>query len=147
QVGEFFSAAHGRLEEMLHQTSNLLAAMTNNAGVVVGPRAEAVPVRKVQIVSLSASAATVIVVFANGTVENVAIELREGDDDLKLSAAGVHLSATMDGRVLGSVTDVDATGDAVVDRLCRAAIDALRGVGGPEQVFTGGAAAVANAFD
>ena len=40
QVGEFFSAAHGRLEEMLHQTSNLLAALTNNAGVVVGPRAE-----------------------------------------------------------------------------------------------------------
>ena len=37
QVGEFFSAAHGRLEEMLHQTSNLLAALTNNAGVVAAP--------------------------------------------------------------------------------------------------------------
>lgn len=147
QVGEFFSAAHGRLEEMLHQTSNLLAAMTNNAGVVVGPRAEAVPVRRVQIVSLSSTAATVIIVFANGTVENVAIELQEDDDDLRLSAAGVHLSSTMDGRVLGAVTEVEVTGDAAVDRLCRDAIEALRGVGGPEQVFTGGAAAVANAFD
>jgi heat-inducible transcriptional repressor len=147
QVGEFFSAAHGRLEEMLHQTSNLLASLTNNAGVVVGPRAEAVPVRRVQIVSLSASAATVVVVFANGTVENVTIDLVEGDDDLKLSAAGVHLSAALDGRVLGSVTDVSATGDDAVDRLCSSALAALHTTGSPEQVFTGGASAVANAFD
>ena len=61
QVGEFFSAAHGRLEEMLHQTSNLLADLTHNAAVVVGPRAEAVAVRKVQLVGLSDAAATVSV--------------------------------------------------------------------------------------
>lgn len=147
QVGEFFSAAHGRLEELLHQTSNLLATLTHNAGVVVGPRAEAVPVRRVQIVGLSASTATVVVVFANGTVENVPVELTDDDDDLKLTAAGVHLSAALDGRVLGSVTDVAATGDAAVDRLCSSALDALRATASPEQVFTGGAAAVANAFD
>jgi heat-inducible transcriptional repressor len=147
QVGEFFSAAHGRLEEMLHQTSNLLATLTNNAGVVVGPRAEAVPVRRVQFVSLSAATATVIVVFANGTVENVTIELAEGDDDLKLSAAGVHLSAALDGRVLGAVSALTDTGDAAVDRLCHTALDALHEAASPEQVFTGGAAAVANAFD
>ena len=147
QVGEFFSAAHGRLEEMLHQTSNLLATLTNNAGVVVGPRAEAVAVRRIQFVSLSASAATVVVVFANGTVENIALELHEGDDDLKLSAAGAHLSAALDGRGLGSITEVSDTGDAVVDRLCRDAHDALHATATPEQVFTGGAAAVANAFD
>lgn len=147
QVGDFFSAAHGRLEEMLHQTSNLLAALTNNAGVVVGPRAEAVAVRRVQFVSLSATTATVVVVFANGTVENVGIELAEGDDDLKLSAAGAHLSAALDGCVLGSVTAAADTGDAAVDRLCGQALDALRAASSPEQVFTGGAAAVANAFD
>ncbi|HSM65287.1 MAG TPA: heat-inducible transcriptional repressor HrcA [Ilumatobacteraceae bacterium] len=147
RVGDFFSAAHGRLEELLHETSNLLATLTNNAGVVVGPRAEAVPVRRVQIVGLSATTATVVVVFANGSVENVPLELTEDDDDLKLSAAGVHLSAALDGRVLGSVTDVAPTGDAVVDRLCTAALDALRATASPEQVFTGGAAAVANAFD
>ena len=147
QVGEFFSAAHGRLEEMLHQTSNLLASLTNNAGVVVGPRAEAVPVRRVQIVSLSTTAAAVVVVFANGSVENGSIELFDGDDDLKLSAAGAHLSALLDGRVLGSVVAVTPTGDPVVDRLCDDALTALRSAGSPEHVFTGGAAAVANAFD
>ena len=147
RVGDFFSAAHGRLEELLHETSNLLATLTNNAGVVVGPRAEAVPVRRVQIVGLSATTATVVVVFANGSVENVPLELTEDDDDLKLSAAGAHLSAALDGRVLGSVTDVTSTGDAVVDRLCTSALDALRATASPDQVFTGGAAAVANAFD
>ncbi len=147
QVGEFFSAAHGRLEEMLHQTSNLLASLTNNAGVVVGPRAEAVPVRRVQIVSLSATVATVIVVFANGTVENAQLDLVEGDDDLKLAAAGVHLSAELDGRVLGSISEPSPTGDDTVDRICTAALRELRATAAPEQVFTGGAAAVANAFD
>ena len=39
------------------------------------------------------------------------------------------------------------TGDTVVDRLCEVALAALRSAGSPEHVFTGGAAAVANAFD
>jgi len=147
QVGEFFSSAHGRLEEMLHQTSNLLAAMTNNAGVVVGPRADAVPIHRVQLVSLSAHAATVIVVLANGSVENVSLDISDGDDDLKLAAAAVHLSAAMDGEVLGAVESVSPTGDAAVDRLCANAIVALESITNPDQVFTGGAAAVANAFD
>jgi hypothetical protein len=49
--------------------------------------------------------------------------------------------------VLGAVTALSPTGDAVVDRLCRDAFDALHATSTPEQVFTGGAAAVANAFD
>ncbi len=147
QVGEFFSNAHGRLEELLHQTSNLLASLTNSAGVVVGPRSEAVPVRRVQFVGLSASLATVVLVFANGTVEHTTVDLDEGDDDVKLAAAGVHLSAALDGRVLGSVTELTPTGDAAVDRLCADAIEQFRSITSPDQVFTGGAAAVANAFD
>ena len=76
----------------------------------------------------------------------MSIELAEGDDDLKLSAAGAHLSAALDGSVLGAA-EVTATGDAVVDRLCARALDVLRATASPDQVFTGGAAAVANAFD
>ena len=147
QVGEFFSAAHGRLEEMLHQTSNLLAQLTNNAGVVVGPRAEAVPIRRVQFVALSATSATAIAVFANGTVENITIDLVDGDDEVRLGAAGVHMSAALDGAVIGSVSNVTLTGDEAVDRLCAEALAGFRAIAAPEQVFTGGAAAVANAFD
>ncbi len=147
QVGEFFSAAHGRLEELLHQTSNLLAEVTHNASVVVGPRAEAVAVRQIQLVSLSRSLATVVVVFANGSVEHVAIELDEGDDDVRLAAAGAHLSAALDGRVLGGGVLPAPTGDAAVDRLCTAVLDALGTLVTDDHVYTGGAAEVANAFD
>ena len=147
QVGEFFSAAHGRLEELLHQTSNLLASMTNSAALVVGPRAEAIAVRRVQLVSLSPTLATVVVVLANGTVENTTIDLREGDDEVRLSAASVHLSAAMDGSGLGSVTKVAPTGDASIDRICSSALDSLRSVATGDHVFTGGVSTVASAFD
>src|SRR5262245_11659328 len=54
QVGEFFSRAHGRLEELLARTSDLLAHLTHYAAVVVGPNAQAAVVRSVQVVGLSA---------------------------------------------------------------------------------------------
>ena len=69
-IGDFFRSAHGRLEEMLHRTSDLLARMTNYAAVVVGPQAGGVEVRSVQIVGLSSTMATVVVVFGNGSVES-----------------------------------------------------------------------------
>ena len=147
QVGDFFSAAHGRLEEMLHQTSNLLAELTNNAAVVVGPKAEAIPIRRVQIVSLSSTMATVVAVFANGTVENVSIEIDELDDDVRLATASAHLSAGLSGSVLGAVTQVSPTSDASVDRLTQAGLQGLLRLGAGDQVFTGGVSAVADAFD
>ncbi len=145
-VGNFFSTAHGRLEEMLHQTSHLLAELTNNAAVVVGPKAEAIAIRNVQIVSLSATVATVVAVFANGTVENVTIEIDELDDDLRLGTASAHLSRGLAGTVLGAVALIAPSGDEAVDRLCRASLDGLAQLSG-DQVFTGGVSAVANAFD
>ena len=147
QVGDFFSAAHGRLEEMLHQTSNLLAELTNSAAVDVGPKAEAVAVHRVQIVSLSSTTATVVAVFANGTVENVSIEIDDLDDDILLATASAHLSAGLTGSVLGAVTHVSPTSDASVDRLTQAGLQGLLELAAGDQVFTGGVAAVAEAFD
>ncbi len=147
QVGEFFSAAHGQLEEMLHQTSNLLAELTHSASVVVGPRAEAVAVRNVQLVGLSESAATVVVVFANGTVEHVTLDLAVGDDDDRLAAASTHLSKLLDGTVLSGVGDLAPSGDAAVDRLCGAALERMHTIAAADHVYTGGASEVARAFD
>ena len=147
QVGEFFSAAHGRLEEMLLQTSNLLADLTHNAAVVVGPRSEAVAVRRIQLVGLSESSATVVVVFANGSVENVAVELRPGDDDERLAAASAHLSEHLDGTVLGAGASLEPSGDGDLDRLCTSALVAIQTVASTDHVYTGGASEVARAFD
>jgi heat-inducible transcriptional repressor len=145
QVGEFFNAAHGRLEEMLHQTSNLLAELTHNAAVVVGPRTEAVAVRKVELVGLTDNLATAVVVFANGSVENVTVDLAEGDLD-RLAAASNQLNAVLDGIDLGSAA-LEPTGDAGTDRLADVALAALQSMATVDQVYTGGASEVARAFD
>jgi len=147
QVGDFFTAAHGRLEELLHQTSNLLADLTHSAAVVVGPKAEAAPIRSIQIVTLSSTAATVVVVLANGSVENTMIELTQDDDDICVDAASAHLAAGMVGAALGSLTEVAPSGNQAVDRICSVTLSELAKVGSGGLVYTGGASEVARAFD
>jgi heat-inducible transcriptional repressor len=147
QVGDFFRSAHGRLEEMLHRTSDLLAKLTNYAAVVVGPQARAVEVRSAQIVGLSATMATVVVVLGNGSVESEPITLGDDVTDAHVAAASAHFVAQLVGRSLGSVTTLLASGDEVVDRLCAAALDAVRIRSSDELVYVGGTSAMASAFD
>ena len=156
QVGEFFAAAHGRLEEMLHQTSDLLTRLTHNAAVVLGPKAEAATIRSAQIVRLSANAATVVLVFGNGNVESEVILIDDETPDTVLAAASVHLASTLTGETLGSVGPVDSsgsigtvigTGDELTDSICGAAIEAMRAVSTDDHVYVGGASTVADSFD
>src|SRR5215204_237454 len=123
QVGEFFRSAHGRLEEMLHHTSDLLAHLTNYAAVVVAPRAQSAAVRSVQLVGLSSTLATVVVVFGNGSVESQTIELAGDVSDVHLAAASARLSAALAGRPLSGLGPVPFSGDAVVDRVAQQALD------------------------
>lgn len=147
RVGAFFDTAHGRLEEMLHQTTNLLAQVTHHAAVVVGPRVETAVVRSVQVVSLSARHATVVVVLSNGVVENEPIELPLDVSDLRLAAVTAHLQAHMAGRSLDHIDGVPTTGDREVDAVCATAVGAAHSTKTDEAVFVGGAASMANAFD
>ena len=145
QVGQFFDTTHGRLEELLHQTTNLLAQVTHHAAVVVGPRAETAVVRSVQVVSLSGRVATVVAVLSNGVVENETIELPTETSDVRLGAASAHLQAHMVGSALGS-SSVPATGDRELDAVCGLVTDALAG-SHDESIFVGGASSMALAFD
>ncbi len=147
QVGDFFEAAHGRLEEMLHQTSDLLTKLTHNAAVVLGPKADAAVIRSAQIVRLSSNAATAVIVFGNGTVENEVIEIDEDLSDAVLAAGTVHLASSLVGDTLGSNTALPSTGDAAIDAICGAAVDAIRATSSDDHVYVGGASTVAEAFD
>ncbi len=147
QVGDFFRTAHGRLEEMLHRTSDLLAKLTNYAAVVVGPQAGAVEVRSAQVVRLSTVMATVVVVFGNGGVESEQLTLDDDVTDTHLSAASAHLAGQLTGRSLATVSAILPSGDEIVDRLCLAAVDAVRTRSSDEHVYLGGASAMASAFD
>lgn len=147
RVGDFFAAAHGGLEEMLHQTSDLLTGLTKNAAVVLGPKAEAAVIRSAQLVRLASNAATVVLVFGNGTVDNEVIELADDTSDAALSAASVHLASHLTGKTLASVGSLPDSGDPSVDRLCAAALDAVRTGSSDDHVYVGGASTVAEAFD
>lgn len=147
QVGDFFAAAHGRLEEMLHRTTNLLSQLTTYASVVVGPTASASAVRSVQLVGLAPTAATVIVVLGNGAVESQVIDFptEVAADDLATAAA--HLSASMAGSTIASVASIPPSGDAAVDSVCGVAFTAIAAMAGDDHVYLGGTSSVAAAFD
>ncbi|MCX6522001.1 MAG: heat-inducible transcriptional repressor HrcA [Actinobacteria bacterium] len=146
RVGEFFDATHGRLEEMLHQTSNLLAQLTHHASLVVGPAHERSVIRSVQVVGLSARVAVVVAVLSNGTVENETIEFARDMSELRVGAASSHLQRVLTGRALEH-GDSPSSGDPEVDEICAAAQSALLGAGQREPVFVGGTSVVAQSFD
>jgi heat-inducible transcriptional repressor len=147
RVGTFFDTAHGRLEELLHQTTNLLAQVTQYAAVVVGPTAELATVRSVQIVGLSARVALVVAVFSNGTIDNQTIELDGDTSEMRLSMGSAHLQKTMIGHPLDAADLKRSSGDPAVDALCATAFEALRKGSSDESVFVGGASSMARAFD
>lgn len=146
RVGAFFDTAHGRLEELLHQTTNLLSQLTHHAAVVVGPRVERSLVRSAQIVSLSSHTAMVVAVHGNGSVDNQTIEFGPDVSEIRLAAASAHLQAALVGQSLDQAAISD-TGDQLVDELCAAALAALRHGSEDDPVFVGGASSMARAFD
>ncbi len=146
-VGDFFSIAHSRLEEMLHHTSDLLTKLTNSAAVVLGPTTEAAIIRSAQIVRLAATAATVVLVFGNGSVGSEVIEFDPATTDDTLGAASCHLAGRLVGRTLSSVGTLAPSGNAGADGLCHAAILAMRQSSTEDHAFVGGVSAIAASFD
>ncbi len=147
RVGDFFDHAHGRLEALLHQTTDLLSQLTHHAAVVVGPKAERATVRSVHVVGLSARHAMVVVVLSNGSVETEQIEFDSEISELRLSTVSAHLQRSMAGRVLDAAVVVPTTGEPDLDIVCRAAVAAVTESPANEPLFVGGAASMARAFD
>lgn len=156
QVRSFFDRTHGEIEQMLQDTSRLLGDLTSYAGVVVGAAHAETTVRSVQIVGLTSSAALVVAVLANGSVEKHSIDLTDGGSQLpdgvgpeRIAAASAHLAAALEGSARSSLPDVGPTGDAATDAVCAIAMGSLRASSGddPDQVFVGGTARIASAFD
>lgn len=146
RVGEFFSSAHGRIEELMHRASNILAGLTNYAAVAIGQRTDAALVRSVQLVRLSSTRATVVAVLGNGVVQSETIELEPDATDAHLGAATAHLQRALTNRRL-EPTSMRPTHDTIVDRLCARALTAVSAQRVSEQVFLDGTSSVAAAFD
>jgi heat-inducible transcriptional repressor len=148
QVGAFFAKAHGALEDMLHSTSKLLTDLTDYAAVVVGPSHDEARLRSVQVVGLAARTALVVAVLENGVVEKATVDLADDMGEERLNAATAHLAHALVGSTLAN-GDVAPTGDAHVDDVCKAALNALREAHSVEDapVFVGGTSRMAASFD
>ncbi len=172
QVREFFDNVHGELEQMLDATSKLLSRLTGFAAVVVEPPHSDAVVRSIQLVALGGGVTLLIVVFSDGAIEKRAIEQGSAMTDAQLGEASAWLTAFARGQTLRALAafGLDAGGpfaragasgererageEAPADReVVTACSEALRSLGAghesvePEQVFVGGAARMAGAFD
>ena len=147
QVGDFFQAAHGRLEDLLRHTTTLLANITKHTAVVVGPEVENTTVRAIHISRVTPRTATVVVVLSNHSVENETISVSDDVTDGHFQSAVQHLSRMLVDNSLADVDTVPSTNDAHVDSVCFATINALSRHRKDKPVFVGGAASLANAFD
>ena len=88
-IAEFFTSATYAMDELLAQTSHLLARVTAHAAVVVGPEPQAVVVRGVNFVRLQPQALLLVLVLSNGAVEKEVVhcEAEISDDDVDDASA------------------------------------------------------------
>ena len=149
RIRDFFNHAHGELEQMLHDTSQLLSSLTDYAAVVVGPSHEAASVRSVQLVGLGPRAALLVVVLSNGVVEKRSIDLPEGTGEERIATASAQLARSWIGSPLTSVAAPASAGDPATDAIvaeCHTALGRSHD-DEPDHVFVGGASRMAAAFD
>ena len=149
RIREFFNRAHGELEQMLHDTTQLLSNLTDYAAVVIGPSHEAASIRSVQLVSLAPHVALLVVVLGNGVIEKRTIEFADEPTESTVNAAGAHLAFTITGATLTALPAEVSSGDIGVDAVVAACRESLTRSHDEEtdHVFVGGASRMAAAFD
>ena len=119
--------AKGRsLEDTLAEASSMLSGLSAAAGLVLAPKSEG-PLRHIEFVALGANRALVVLVGADGQVENRVIETPPGVPPSALVQAGNYLNARLSGRGLAELhalvaneiaanrTELDALATQVVE--------------------------------
>ncbi len=145
-VSDFFASAHRALEDLLHETSGLLARVSRHAAVVVGPQPDAAQIRSVQLVLLQPQVVLVVLVLSNGAIEKEVLALGADVDETRIGSATAVLDERLRGMPWGALPELAPTGDPEVDALVSAARAALasRSLGeSTEPVYVGGASRLA----
>ncbi len=92
--------AQGRsIEEVLAEASDLLAGLSQAAGLVLAPKTEA-PLRHVEFVALGPGRVLVVLVGEDGSVENRVIEAPQGLPPSALVQASNYVNSRLAGRTL-----------------------------------------------
>jgi len=103
RIVEFFTSSTMAMDDLLHETSQLLARVTAHAAVVVGPQPESVTVRSAHLVLLQPRVLLAVVIMSNGAVEKETVVLTEDADPNDVAGAGARLAALLDGHRLADV--------------------------------------------
>jgi heat-inducible transcriptional repressor len=144
-VADFFASAHSALEDLLHETSQLLARLTSHAAMIVGPQFDAARVRSAQLIVLQPELLLAVAVLSNGSVEKDVITSPGEFDDDQAARASRALDATLRDSSLGQLPAATPSGDPVVDRLVQLAVETLsrRAASGGEPLYVGGVSRIA----
>jgi heat-inducible transcriptional repressor len=96
-------AASGRsLEDTLAEASSLLSGLSSAAGLVLAPKTEG-PLKHIEFVPLGSGRALVVLVAADGHVENRVIDTPPGLPPSALQQAGNYLNARIAGRPIAEL--------------------------------------------
>lgn len=130
QLEARLAADGGEPDLMLEQASSLLAGLAGGAGLVltpVHPAKAADPVKHVEFVNLDIDQALVVIVYADGRVENRLMPRPKGLTADALERAGHFLSARLKGRRLTEARDdilaEIKSGHAEIDRAAAGLIE------------------------
>jgi heat-inducible transcriptional repressor len=111
---------------LLDQVSATLSGITRGASVVLAPKQEA-PIRHIEFVSLSPDRVLVVLVFANGQVENRLFTPPAGQTPASMREAANFLNALAEGRTLSELRRTMAVQIAQrrqeIDSLARALVE------------------------
>lgn len=150
KVADFFDRTHGALEQMLAETSQLLATLTNYAAVVVSPSSDDAVVRSIHLVEMGPHEGMAVIVLSNHVVDKLSFELPDGVDTDALAAAGNALEGALRGKAFDLDQRISAGSPAADEAIAAVRTANARRVAAnatTDQVFVGGAARVAEAFD
>jgi heat-inducible transcriptional repressor len=148
-VADFFTlfqSAHQVLEDLLHETSQLLARVSTHTAVVVGPHVEAATVRSVQLVTLQPSVVLALAVLSNGRVEKSVLHVGPDVDDATVATAGALLDTQLAGAHWNRLPELRPVAGPAADSLAREARDTLSARAEQESVeplYVGGASRLA----
>jgi heat-inducible transcriptional repressor len=131
RIVEFFSSATLAMDQLLAQTSQLLARVTSHAAVVVGPEQQAVVVRAANLVSLQPRVLLAVVVLSNGSVEKEVVVFDHDLTDDDVADASAHFARELSGRRLAEVAMIaepghEPAGDAEPAERVGGIVDAAR---------------------
>ncbi|WP_419845693.1 heat-inducible transcriptional repressor HrcA [Candidatus Poriferisocius sp.] len=146
QVRAFFDTTHSELEQMLADTSALLADLTAYAALVVAPQHSTATIRSVNLVDLSERLVMALVVYENGSVDKRTIEVDRPADSMEMARASTQLTDLLAGSPAGALRDRGLA--YALTPLAARVLDSLADLSdAEEQLYVGGAASVAGLFD